>query len=285
MTRARYVALLATLAAALAALPVAAGAAEDDEQQVGVGVPRLHPIRELAAEPPPPYPWSKRLKSAADYARGRDGRVAFAVIDQEGRLRGVRSRDRYLSASVVKAMFMVAYLNSPNVRGRALRSGDRALMHPMITRSDNDAATRTRNIVGPQAVVNVARRAGMRDFQLKPAWGGSTITAEDQATFFVRIDRLVVPRHRAYARNLLANVIPAQRWGIPPALPRGWRIFLKGGWRPIAGRRLVSQVALLERGGSRIALAIMTDRDPSHGYGTETIRGVARRLLRGLERY
>ena len=45
----------------------------------------------------------------------------------------------------------------------------------------------------------------------------------------------------------------------------------------------MSQVALLESGDRRIALAILTDGDPSHHYGTETLRGIATRLLEGLE--
>jgi hypothetical protein len=43
------------------------------------------------------------------------------------------------------------------------------------------------------------------------------------------------------------------------------------------------QVALLKRGDRRVSLAILTTGNPSHPYGTETIRGIAKRLLRGLE--
>ena len=118
----------------------------------------------------------------------------------------------------------------------------------------------------------------MKRFTLKGNWGDTLITAADQALFFSKIDLLVVPRHRAYARKLLARIVPEQRWGIPPAVPKGWSVRFKGGWR----RGLVNQVALVERGQRRIGLAVLTDGDPSHVYGTTTVRGVARRLLRGL---
>ena len=66
-----------------------------------------------------------------------------------------------------------------------------------------------------------------------------------------------------------------QRWGIAPvARLRRLRIFFKGGWRT----GITHQVALLERGRQRIALAILT-RSPSIPYGEETIERIARRVL------
>jgi hypothetical protein len=226
------------------------------------------------------HPWAKRVAAARAYLRDRAGQVAFAVVDENGTLRGLRGDVQYRSASLVKAMFMVAYLN--RVGDRPLTRGDRALLHPMITRSDNDAATRVLDAIGPGRVYGVAKRAGMTRFVLKQRWGDTLVTAADQARLFARIDRLVVERHRAYARSLLASVIEPQRWGIPPAVPDGWRVFLKGGWRPLGGRSLVNQAALIEDGERRAALAVLTVDNPSHEYGTETIRGVARRILRGL---
>ena len=226
------------------------------------------------------HPWSKRVAAATAYARARAGRVAFAVIGLDGRLRGWHVDEQHRSASVVKAMFMVAYLN--RVGGRELRADDRRLLKPMIVRSDNGSATRVSNVVRPAAVYSVAKRAGMTRFVLKARWGDTLITAADQARLFARIDLLVPERHRAYARKLLAAIVESQRWGVPRALPDGWQVRFKGGWRPLGGRNLVNQSALLESGDRRVALAVLTDGNPSHAYGTETIRGVARRVLRGL---
>ena len=225
------------------------------------------------------YPWRRRVASAARYAKSRSGRVSFAVIDESGRLRGYHTRARYYSASVVKAMLMVAYLNRPSVHRRDLKAGDRALLVPMITRSDNGTATRVRNIVGNSGLAALARRVGMQDFATAYPWGNTRITPADQALFFLKIDRYVPRRHRAYARQLLSSIIPAQRWGMPPVSPPGWRIFFKGGWRPLGGRILVNQIALFENGQRRISVAVLTDGNPSYGYGHETIRGAASRLL------
>jgi hypothetical protein len=221
-----------------------------------------------------------RIAAARDYAGQRAGRVSFAVVDERGRTRGgLHVRERHHSASVVKAMLMVAYLNRPGVRGRALNPGERSLIGRMIRHSYNRPASRVRDIVGNDGLRRLARRAAMQDFATAPSWGSTTITARDQARFFFRIDRLVVRRHRAYAREQLAGIVRSQRWGIPRAVPAGWTAFFKGGWRREAGRRLVHQAALIERGRTRIALAILTDGNPSYGYGTRTVEGVARRLL------
>ena len=227
------------------------------------------------------HPWAKRVAAARAYLKDRTGQVAFAVVDEGGTLRGLRGDVQYRSASLVKAMFLVAYLN--RLPDRALTSGDRRLLKPMIVRSDNEAATRVRDIIGPGPVNGVARRAGMTRFVLEERWGDTLVTAADQARFFARIDRLVTERHRSYARSLLAAIVREQRWGVPPAVPDGWRVFFKGGWRSLGGRSLVNQAALIESGDRRAALAVLTVDNPSHSYGTETIRGVARRVLRGLK--
>jgi hypothetical protein len=152
----------------------------------------------------------------------------------------------------------------------------------MITRSDNGAATRVRAIVGNRGLARLARRAGMTDFATAYAWGNTQLTAADQARFFVEIDKLVPPRHRRYARDLLRSIVPDQRWGIAAALPRGARAYFKGGWRPAAGGWIVNQAALVESRKVRVSLAVLTDHDRSDGYGHETIRGLTKRLLRPL---
>jgi hypothetical protein len=145
----------------------------------------------------------------------------------------------------------------------------------MITASDNDAASAVYARVGGEGLRKVARAAGMRRFGEVGYWSDAQITAADQARFFLRIDKLVPRRHRPYARKLLSSIVSEQRWGIAPvARRRRLRIFFKGGWRT----GITHQVALLERGRRRIALAILT-RSPSIPYGEETIERIARRVL------
>ena len=171
-------------------------------------------------------------------------------------------------------MLLVAVLRRAN--GRRLSSGDRALLKPMITLSDNDAASALYAQVGGDGLRNVAQAAGMHRFTEVGHWAGARITAADQARLFLRIDRLVPGAHRRYARKLLSSIVREQRWGIAPvARRRNMKIFFKGGWR----RGITHQVALLERGGRRIALAILTSGAPTQAYGEETIERIALRVL------
>jgi len=224
--------------------------------------------------------WRPGGPSAKAYAQKRAGSVSFAVRTP-GTLLGYRSRTGVPSASVVKAMLMVSYLNHRRVRRRALTRADLALLSPMIRRSDNRAATHVRDFVGNAALRALARRVGMRAFRTAPSWGGSRITAADQSKLFLKIDRYVVGRHRRTAMRLLNTVVRSQRWGVARARPRAWAIYFKGGWGSGSGA-VDHQVALLRRGRRRVSVAILTTGNPSMSYGNETLRGVARRLLRGL---
>jgi beta-lactamase family protein len=188
---------------------------------------------------------------------------------------------QYSSASLVKAMLLVAYLDRRDVRHRRLRVGEKRLLGPMIRVSDNDAATAVYAQVGPAGLRKVARRSGMRRFAPNPVWGGCQVTALDQARFFSRIRHLIPQRHRAYALGLLRRIVSYERWGIPHARPAGWRVYFKGGWFNDDDGWRVHQAALLERGGRHISIAVLTRGNPSLGYGAATISGVTARLLRG----
>jgi Beta-lactamase enzyme family len=236
-----------------------------------------------AAAAAPPPGWNPDVSSARAWAAQRAGDVSFAVRT-ERRGWSWRGAATYRSASVVKAMLLVAYLRRPDVRRRALRAGERALLDPMVRYSDNGAADAIHARVGVGRLSALGRRAGMRHFVPYPVWGGSTIAAVDQARFFLRVDRLVPKRHRAYAMRLLRGIVPAQRWGIARAVPRGWRIAFKGGWGRGVTREVNHQAALLTNGRLRVSIAVFTADNPSHAYGTATQQGVAARLLRGLAR-
>jgi hypothetical protein len=56
-------------------------------------------------------------------------------------------------------------------------------------------------------------------------------------------------------------------------------VWFKGGWRESVGGQLVHQAALLRGGGRKLAIAVLTDAQPTQQYGTETVRGIAARLL------
>jgi hypothetical protein len=229
-----------------------------------------------AQTPRPATPSAAQVRSAAAFGAERRGAVSWAVIDSRGRLRGRDAARLYPSASVSKALLLVAALRQVGSQ-RAVPADLAAALDPMIRRSDNGAAQVVYARVGRDAAFGaIARAARLRRLQPAGRWSDLGVSAADVARFFRVADRLVPRRHRAYARRLLGTVVPTQRWGIPRvAEPAGWHVLLKGGWR----RGIIHQGAVAERDGQRVAVAVLTDGNPSHDYGTFTVAGIARRLL------
>lgn len=224
--------------------------------------------------------WRPDMRAAIGYARVRGGDIAFAVRTAD-RFEGYRSDHREWSASVVKAMLLVSYLDLPRVRERALDFAEQAVLGPMIRESNNDDAQQIFDTVGQGSLRALAHRVGMTHFATNPVWGETQITARDQTRFFLSIDGFVAARHRSYAMRLLRSVVAPQRWGVGELAPAGWKLYFKGGWG--YGTGLVDhQVALLTRGCARVSIAVLTMYDGSHPYGKQTLRGIFERLLRGF---
>jgi len=277
-------AVLASAAAALAAAGLGLGV------PVGAGA-RARATTALAAECHVPGSrrtidelWRPDMAAAIAYAHTRQGDIAFAVRTAD-RFYGYRPDHVEWSASIVKAMLMVAYLDEPWVADRPIDARDNELLIPMVTWSDNNAADQVDEIVGAGGLDALARRVGMAQFAAaEPIWGESQITPRDQTLFFLHIDRYIVARHRAYGMHLLASIIPAERWGIGEVAPRGWTLYFKGGWGYGTGL-IDSQVVLLKRECARVSIAVLTMYDGSHAYGKQTLYGIFSRLLSGFPRF
>jgi beta-lactamase class A len=223
------------------------------------------------------------IKAAKHWAKDRAGHVGFAFYDDCRRTVGWHEGETFASASVVKAMMLVAYLRKGDVDDRDLRHAEKRVLRPMIEKSDNDAANRIYVAVGAHGLEELARDAHLKHFHTEPVWGATTLTPATQARFFAHIERYIPKRHERYAMRLLASVVPRQRWGLPPIQPRGWRIYFKGGWAPSSaeGGWRINQAATLRTKRRRLGVVVMTRQNPSKKYGTETIEGVGKRLLRG----
>lgn len=222
-------------------------------------------------------PTTAAVAAATSWLKHRRGVVGYATIDSGGKMYGYHVDQRFVTASVVKAMLLVAYLRHNPKPGRwAIRT-----LTNMIHVSDNDAATAIYRKVGDKGLREVARAAGMTRFWVGGGtWGKAQLTPADQARFFLRMDSLLPSRDVGFARGLLSHISSAQSWGIPAvARPAGWTVFFKGGWRTTNRGQLVHQASRLESHGTTISIAVMTDGDPTMGYGIATIRGVTQRLL------
>jgi len=224
------------------------------------------------------YPSPTAIAAATSFLDSRAGQTSFAVVDSVGRLRGLRMREHFRTASVVKVMMLVAYLRMLDTRHRGLRRSDTSLLYPMIHISDNNAASAVLAAVGGAAVARVAQEAGMEDYAPGVGWWAYTQTsAADQARFLFALPRLIPPRFYGYARYLMSSIEPSQSWGFPPVARPRWQVFFKTGQLPEEG--LFNEVGRLERPGVTITIAVLTTGDPSMSYGRATIEGVAANLL------
>lgn len=238
------------------------------------------PAVALAAEPV--QRWRPDVASARAYAESRSGSVSFSVTADSDRSWEYRSSTGVPTASVLKVMFMVAYLRQPAVRDRALRDADRELLGPMIRRSANEPASRIADLLGPGPLNRLARRAGMQDFSYTRPWGNSRTSARDQARFMLHLRHYLPDRHAAYALRLLTQIVPAQQWGIGEVATPWWTRHFKGGWGSGSGAVAHQVVRLRHVDGTKLGIAVTTTGSPDHGYATTTVRGVFRRLLRYL---
>jgi hypothetical protein len=227
------------------------------------------------------FPTPAAVARAGRYLAARTGRTAFAIVDSEGRISGLHVHRTFITASVIKAMLLVAYLRRLSSEGqRHVDLASQSFLYPMIHVSDNSAASHCWSIVGDSGLYALARVAGMTDFSISGDWAQGQLSPADQARFFFEMDSLIPRQFVGYARFLLSTVAAYESWGIPAvARPRGYRVFFKGGWRGTGLGQLVHQIARLEGHGRVFSIAVMTDGDPSMGYGIDTIQGVTASLL------
>jgi beta-lactamase family protein len=224
------------------------------------------------------YPSAAAIAAAARFLDARAGRTSFAVVDNTGRLVGLRVREHFATASIVKVMMLVAYLRTLEDRHSGLARSDTSLLYPMIHESNNNAASAVLARVGAGALARVARDAGMDDYALGAGWWAFAQTSSaDQARLMFALPRLIPPRFYGYARYLLSSIEPSQSWGVPPVARPRWQVFFKTGWLPEEG--VVTEVARVEGKGVTFAVAVLSSGEPSMAYGEQTIEGVAARLL------
>src|SRR5688572_359159 len=197
----------------------------------------------VADAPPPPA-----VDRAWRFASAAPGLVSVAVIRPGGEVQALRGGRRFVSASMVKAVMLAAYLRELAKDGAALDHGAAMTLEEMITYSDNDAADEIYFSLGDEPIEAAARAAGARTLDVRGYWSETYLSARDAVRFIWAAERIVPVRFRDFAMRQLAGVVPYQRWGIPEAAGNRWRVWFKGGWRTTGLGALTHQTALLRRG-------------------------------------
>ena len=231
-----------------------------------------------------------RISRAIETARRH--RVSFVAVEVDdpgaGLVCRLDSRSHFDSASVVKVTILGALLRKAQAEHRSLTRSERALAWAMITRSDNDAASALWADTGRAWLQRFLKRAGMTDTFLGPggAWGLTRITAADETRLLwllLKPNRVLDTSRRDYALDLMADVIPAQRWGVPAGAPRRLVVHVKNGWLPLApyGWR-INSIGGFTGHGSRYSIVVLTQDNPTMAYGVRTVEAIAQVVNRDL---
>ena len=212
---------------------------------------------------------------------GRDGRVTAAVYDIEtGREYLYMPRYAEKTASTIKVDILATALHQAQLHHRALPADEAAAAVPMITRSDNDAASDLyRDIGGWSAIGPFDESIGMTRTTPNPEghFGETFTTAADQIALLKQImlpGGELSPASRRYEYELMRHVIPSQRWGITGGVPADARVAIKNGWLPEVTGWHVNSIGRVQGDGRNYLIAVYTEWDPSWDYGIDTIERI-----------
>ncbi|MGC8487630.1 MAG: serine hydrolase [Clostridia bacterium] len=218
--------------------------------------------------------------SITAYLGGRLGTVSLALYDAKtGTTYVYNPTARFDTASIVKVTIMAALLYRSEEDHTPPGVSEQAVMAPMIEASVNQDATILFNdLGGAPGLGPILAAAGMSQTTPDAAWGLTETTALDQ----VRLLKLIAypngvldPASTAYAENLMENVVSYERWGVSVGLPADVTVALKNGWLPIRGGWVINSIGHVAGDGQDYVLAMLSDGNPSEGYGIDTLSTVS----------
>ncbi len=227
-----------------------------------------------------PFPFGPAVTG---YLAQRADTVTVAVYDATtGITWDLNPGQVQVTASIVKVDFMAAAL-AADQRAGGIPPQQAALMPPMIEVSDNDAATTMWGIIGGAA--GLSAFDGVLGLQSTSpfsgpvtatnlGWAYSTTSADDMVkvvSTFAFPNGILSDPYRAYGLSLMHNVEPSQVWGVPAGAPPGSVAVKTGFITPGPGDAQVNSVGYVAGAGRNYVFAILTDGNPSEGYGVDTI--------------
>ncbi|MFV2177444.1 hypothetical protein ACFHW2_32730 [Actinomadura sp. LOL_016] len=259
-----------------------------------------------APRPTPAFTAAERAaltRTLDAYLRERPGSVSLAVRDASGAISyGYGEELRPATASIVKVNLVMALLLRAQRDGRPPTSAEKALAERAVTVSDNDVATALWHAVGgAEGLASANEDFGLRDTVPGPGgfWGSTTTGAADQVELLTALVSPASPLsapNRRYVRDLMADVVPEQAWGVSAAADRpggeageaaGEAPALKNGWLPRdahGGRWTINSVGLVRAAGRLLLIAVLSERHPTMRAGIETVERAARTVTAALDR-
>lgn len=221
--------------------------------------------------------------------RGRSSAVGLAVADPgTGVTCRLHPHWNIESASVVKVTILSALLRKLQEERSRLTDQQQQLATEMITVSDNDAASALWAETGRPSLQHFLDLARMQETQLGPGgyWGLTQITAHDELILLGLLtssNSVLSAASRAYVLNLMAHVVPWQRWGVPAGAPADVTVHVKDGWLPLPAHGWrINSIGSFSGPGRDYMIVVLTWDNPTMTYGVETVEDVAEVINRDL---
>jgi beta-lactamase class A len=290
----------ALVALGLALCLFTATAAATVVETAGAQPARAQAVAVATAQPGAPAvscvtPFPRHRALAARIARGisaaLQGRVSVVALTAADTRTGITCKLHpwwpFDSASIVKVIILGALLHELAAEHRNLTPQQVTLTHQMITESSNAAATALWDEVGMGNLQHFLNLAKMSHTQLGQDgfWGLTQVVAHDELILLrlltVRNSVLDVPS-RAYALKLMAEVIPAQRWGVPAGAPTDVTVHVKNGWLPNPTLWVINSIGAFTGHHRNYRIVVLTRNNPTMTYGVDTVQGVAEVINRDL---
>jgi beta-lactamase class A len=227
------------------------------------------------------------IPKIAAYVGSRSDDVTVAVQDMRtGQIFQFRPGLVEHTASTLKVDILATLLAQAQAEGRPLTSAEQALAVPMIEDSLDSAADTLWVQLGPAAVADFERAAGMTD--TTPAtdgvWGTTTTTALDRLAMIrtlVEPNAQLTDASRQYVLNLMEHINPQQDWGATGGVPAGVTVALKNGFAVINGWQ-INTTGWVDGDGRDYTVAVLTDGNPTEAYGIETVDAISAIIWQSL---
>jgi beta-lactamase class A len=207
--------------------------------------------------------------------------VALAVADtRTGTTCELHPGWRFDSASIAKVLILAALLHKVTASHGVLSAGQAGLAGEMITESDNAAANTLWDEVGRANLQRFLGLAGMTHTTLGPGilWGLTQATAPDELrllTTLTSANPVLNQASREYELQLMSQVIPAQRWGVPAGAGPGVTVHVKNGWLPNPQLWVVNSLGAFTSHQGVYKIVVLSQGNPDMADGITLVQGVA----------
>jgi beta-lactamase class A len=184
------------------------------------------------------------------------------------------SNSGHTSASIFKVNILQAVMLKHQASGTPLSQGESSDASVMIVTSDNDSATRLYQDVGGAAGVKAANRTlGLTCTDPHGThWGLTGTCAEDQVQLLLQLESASSPldqSSRDFILNLMQNVTPTQRWGVPIVADPGTTFSVKNGWLDLEQGRdwVINSIGIVTYRGQTLLIATLSQNNHTMAAG------------------